>query len=136
MILDSCDDNYLPSKITVEGGDSNNLKLLKTVNIDWYVPFDCQYWLLCTIWLSILIGVYHLTACILSLFLNCIVVGNFFLKLFRLKLFISSARPRSQFDQLNIRMSIKIFIVRVCKNISSTSFWSIQRLVFKIISSQ
>ncbi|KAL4235652.1 E3 ubiquitin-protein ligase HTD3 [Mactra antiquata] len=33
--LDSNDDNYLPSKILVMGGDADNLKTLNTVSIDW-----------------------------------------------------------------------------------------------------
>ncbi|XP_052273526.1 E3 ubiquitin-protein ligase HECTD3-like [Dreissena polymorpha] len=35
ICLDSSDDNYLPSKIVVKGGDLSNGKILNVVNIDW-----------------------------------------------------------------------------------------------------
>lgn len=37
VTLDGSDDNYLPRKLVVEGGEPNNFTVLNTVNITWYV---------------------------------------------------------------------------------------------------
>ena len=33
--LDSSDDNYLPSKIAIQGGDADSQKTLNSMTIDW-----------------------------------------------------------------------------------------------------
>ena len=35
VTVDSSDDNYLPSKIVIQGGEIDNLRTLNTVNLDW-----------------------------------------------------------------------------------------------------
>ena len=35
VTVDSSDDNYLPSKIVIQGGEMDNLRTLNTVNLDW-----------------------------------------------------------------------------------------------------
>ena len=35
ITVDSSDDNYLPSRIVVQGGETDNLKTLNTINLDW-----------------------------------------------------------------------------------------------------
>lgn len=37
VTVDSSDDNYLPSKIVIQGGETDNLRTLNTVNRDWEV---------------------------------------------------------------------------------------------------
>ena len=36
-MLDGADDNYLPLRMVVQGGEQDNLKILNTVHIDWWV---------------------------------------------------------------------------------------------------
>lgn len=35
LMLDRSDDNYLPSRIVVQGGEDDNLKTLKSLDLDW-----------------------------------------------------------------------------------------------------
>nr|KAG5697406.1 hypothetical protein BaRGS_008832 [Batillaria attramentaria] len=37
IVLDGSDDNYLPSRILVQGGEQDNLKILNTIHIDWTI---------------------------------------------------------------------------------------------------
>ncbi|KAK7101258.1 E3 ubiquitin-protein ligase HECTD3-like isoform X2 [Littorina saxatilis] len=37
IVLDGADDNYLPQRMVVQGGEQDNLKTLNTVHIDWTV---------------------------------------------------------------------------------------------------
>lgn len=37
IVIDGADDNYLPSRILVQGGEQENLKILNTIHIDWTV---------------------------------------------------------------------------------------------------
>ncbi|KAL5022299.1 hypothetical protein ScPMuIL_001454 [Solemya velum] len=37
LIVDGSDDNYLPSRIVIQGGEQDNLKMLNTVSLDWDV---------------------------------------------------------------------------------------------------
>ena len=35
IVLDGADDNYLPQRMVVQGGEPDNLKILNTIHIDW-----------------------------------------------------------------------------------------------------
>jgi hypothetical protein len=34
-VVDGQDDNYLPLKMVVQGGEQDSLKILNTIHIDW-----------------------------------------------------------------------------------------------------
>lgn len=41
LVVDSTDDNYMPKRITVYGGEGDNLKKLSDVTIDVWVLMKC-----------------------------------------------------------------------------------------------